>query len=206
MTDRATRSVEVEITFDVDVDTLVPEWTTIDEVVSVTGPDVRPLDALYLDSADGALARSGVAIRRRTGGPDEGWHLKGPLVDGARVEVQWPLTVDDEIPPAVREAAAAYTDAALVPLARIRNERLAYELRDERGAVIAEMVDDHVVADDLRAGVQRSWREWEVELGPAAPADRAARDAFFAAVEDRAHAAGARPASSASKLARTLGH
>lgn len=206
MTDSATRSVEVEVTFDVDADTVVPDWTTIDAVVSVTGPDVRPLDALYLDSADGELAGHGVAIRRRTGGPDEGWHLKGPLVDGARVELHWPLTVDDEIPVAVREAAAEYTDAALVPLARIRNERLAYDLRDERGAVIAEMVDDHVVADDLRAGVQRTWREWEVELGPAAPADRAERDAFFAAVGERAHAVGARPASSASKLARTLGH
>ena len=80
------------------------------------------------------------------------------------------------------------------------------ELMDANGDVIAEVVDDHVEASDLRAGVDRSWREWEVELGPAAPTERAERDAFFAAASDLAFAAGARPASSPSKLARALGH
>lgn len=206
MTDHPTRSVEVEVTFDVDRDTALADWTAVRGVESVTGPEVRSLDALYLDSADGALARNGVAIRRRTGGPDAGWHLKGPLVDGARVELHWPLTDAEHIPASVREAAARYTDATLVPLARIRNERHAYLLRDAHGEILAEMVDDHVDASDLRADVEREWREWEIELMNAAPTDVAARAAFFSDVADCAHRAGARPASSASKLARTLGH
>lgn len=203
----ARRTVEVEVTFDVDDETAAPDWTALGEVVRVAGPEVRPLDAMYVDSADLALARAGVAIRRRTGGPDAGWHLKGPLVDGARVELQWPLTDGPaDIPGAVREAAREWTDAALEPLARIRNERRAYELIDARGDVVAEFVDDRVHASDLRAGVDRAWREWELELGPAAPEARDDRAAFFATAAALAHDAGARPASSASKLARTLGH
>lgn len=204
MTEAPSRSLEIEITFDADVSTNLPDWTALELVEAVDGPDVRPLDALYLDSADGTLARAGVAIRRRTGGPDAGWHLKGPLVDGARVELHWPLTDSDgDIPDAVRAAAAAFTDAELTPLARIRNERHAYYLRDAEGGLVAEMVDDHVEAADLRSGTERAWREWEVELGAAAPADA---DEFFARVSELAFAAGARPASSASKLARALGH
>ena len=53
--------------------------------------------------------------------------------------------------------------------------------------------------------MERSWREWEFELGPAAPEDTAAREAIFAAVEDAVHAVGGREAASASKLARALG-
>jgi hypothetical protein len=63
-------------------------------------------------------------------------------------------------------------------------------------------VDDRVSATDVRAGVDRTWREWEVELGPAAPADH---DAVFAAVDDAVRAVGGREAAYASKLARTLG-
>lgn len=199
-------TVEIEVAFDVDADTTAPDWTALGEVVRVDGPDERPLDALYVDTANADLARAGVAIRRRTGGPDAGWHLKGPIVDGARIERQWPLTETDEIPDVVRAAAAEWTAEPLIPLARIRNRRLAYDLRDARGDLVAEFVDDHVDASDLRAGVDRSWREWEMELGPGAPTDRADRDAFFSTVGAMVRDAGGRPASSASKLARTLGH
>ncbi|WP_433674105.1 CYTH domain-containing protein [Microbacterium gorillae] len=200
------RSFEIEITFDADTTTPLPDWSALPGVRHVVGPEIRPLDALYLDTASGTLAQSGVAIRRRTGGPDEGWHLKGPIVDGGRVELHWPITPGIDIPDTVRQAAAEWTDEPLVPLARIRNERHAFELRDADGGVIAEMVDDHVEAEDLRSGQARAWREWEVELGSAAPVDRGARDDFFAAATLLAHQAGARPASSASKLARALGH
>ncbi|MDR2293742.1 MAG: CYTH domain-containing protein [Microbacterium sp.] len=200
------RSIEIEVTFDADTTTSLPDWSVLPGVHQVVGPEVRPLDALYLDTASGTLARSGVAIRRRTGGPDEGWHLKGPIIDGGRVELHWPITPGIDIPDTVRQAAAEWTQEPLVPLARIRNERHAFELRDRDGRVLAEMVDDHVEAEDLRSGQARAWREWEVELGPAAPADRRERDDFFAAATRLAHEAGARPASSASKLARALGH
>lgn len=208
MTDlpRPQRTVEVEVKFDVDADTPVPNWAELAEVVSVSEPDVRPMDAQYVDTAEGALAQVGVAIRRRTGGPDAGWHLKGPLINGAREEFQWPLTDTDEVPEAVRKVALGWTSDELLPLARIVNHRTAYILRDARGDVVAEFVDDLVSATDLRAGTERRWREWELELGPAAPEAKDDRDAFFATVAAIARDAGAKPASSASKLARALGH
>lgn len=199
------RSVEIEHKYDVDADALVPDWTALAGVDHVDGPERRSLDAHYYDTEDTALAQRGVAIRRRTGGPDEGWHLKGPLIDDARVELRWPLGEEGSIPAAVREAAAEWAAGSLTPLARIRNERDAYVLRDREGGVIAEFVDDHVETDDLRRGDHRQWREWEFELGSAAP-DGAQRAALFAQARDIAYASGAREASSASKLARALGH
>lgn len=209
MTDAApARSLEVELKFDVDDDTPLPDLSRLPLVASVAAPEPRELDARYLDTSDAALAKAGVALRRRTGGPDAGWHIKGPLVDGARTELHWPLDIEttpDEVPSAVAAIVADWTAAPVAPLARIRNSRTATSLRDADGGVVAEFVDDHVTGTDVRAGVERSWREWELELGPAAPADHAWRERFFAAAAQAAAAAGARGATSVSKLARTLG-
>lgn len=201
---RASRSVEVELKFDVEDATPLPDWAALPGVAFVGSGEERDLDATYLDTAEFALATAGYALRRRTGGPDAGWHLKGPKVGGARVELGWPLGAADEpIPDAVHDELAPLTDAELHPIARIENARTAYALRDADGGMVAEFVDDRVRATDLRTGAVRTWREWEVELGPAAPADPRA---FFTAVERAVHAAGGRAAASASKLARALGH
>ena len=95
------------------------------------------------------------------------------------------------------------TSGELRPLARIRNLRTAYHLLDADGGVVAEFVDDRVRALDERSGVEQEWREWELELGAAAPGDPAE---IFAAVEAAVTAVGGRVAASDSKLARTLGH
>lgn len=198
------RSVEVERKYDVDSATPLPEWTAVPGVDAVTEGELRELDAQYLDTADAALARSGVALRRRTGGPDAGWHIKGPREGDGRVELGWPLGDDDRVPDAVASTLARWTTDPLTPLARIRNDRTAY-LLEGPGGVVAEFVDDRVRATDIRQGIEREWREWEVELGPAAPADAEGRAAFFAAVDEAVRAAGGRDASSDSKLARALG-
>ncbi|WP_194419956.1 CYTH domain-containing protein [Microbacterium abyssi] len=205
------RTVEVERKYDVDADTPLPAWTGIEQVDAVSSGELRELDARYFDTEHAELARAGVAVRRRTGGPDAGWHIKGPREGDGRLEIAWPLSADDTIPDAVADALARWTTAPLTPLARIENSRTAYRLTGPDG-VIAEFVDDRVRATDLRQPdpsdnpVQREWREWEVELGPAAPTDDTGRDALFAAVEAVVFAAGARPAASDSKLARALGH
>jgi len=209
MTDSApsgpSRSIEIEKKFDVDEGTQVPDWSAVAGVSAVSAGEARHLDALYYDTADAALGRQGVALRRRTGGHDAGWHIKGPLIDGGRVELGWPLGESEQIPDEVLAAVAQWTAEPLSPLARIVNDRTAYDLLDEDGGVLAEFVDDRVSTTDLRGGAQREWSEWEVELGAAAPVDRAERDAFFDGVARVAVAAGARDASSASKLARALG-
>jgi len=205
-------SVEVESKYDVDETTPLPDWSALPGVVRVGAPEPRDLDARYLDTASADLARAGVAVRRRVGGPDAGWHVKGPAQAGGRTETQWPLDADVDpdaepvVPPAVQDAVASIAGPPFTPLARVRNNRTAYALLDADGEEVAEFVDDHVRARDERRGVESSWREWEVELGPAGPADDEGRAAFFAAVDAAVFAAGGRPAASGSKLARTLGH
>ncbi|PRB04576.1 MULTISPECIES: CYTH domain-containing protein [unclassified Microbacterium] len=198
------RTVEVERKYDVDADTTLPDWRDIPGVDAVSEGELRELDARYLDTADAALSRSGVALRRRTGGPDAGWHIKGPREGDGRLEIGWPLGEDDGIPDAVSAALARWTTAELTPLARIENSRTAYLLTGPAG-VVAEFVDDRVRATDLRHGVQREWREWELELGSAAPDDPEGREGLFAAAERAIFAAGGRDAASGSKLARALG-
>lgn len=201
------RSREVELTFDVDADTPLPDWAALPGVDSVSEAEVRELDARYLDTDDLALGRAGFALRRRTGGPDAGWHIKGPRGDdGGRTELHWPLGPgEDDVPPGAVQSLSTVTDAALRPLARIMNHRTAYALRDPHGGVVAEFVDDRVTAADQRRGVETAWREWEFELGSAAPADAGERAALFAAAEAAVFAVGGRVAASDSKLARTLG-
>lgn len=204
-------SVEVESKYDVDTETPLPDWTGIPGVARVGDAEPRDLDARYVDTADADLARAGVAVRRRQGGPDEGWHVKAPAV-GGRSETQWPLgdvgdaEADPVVPDEIQDAVAPWARGPFVPLARVRNHRTAYALLDTDGGLVAEFVDDRVRARDERRGVESEWREWEVELGPAGPADDAGRTALFAAVDAAVFAAGGRPAASGSKLARALGH
>ncbi len=202
--DEPSRVVEVERKYDVDDATPLPDWRGLPGVEAISSGEMRELDARYLDTADAELSRAGVALRRRTGGPDAGWHIKGPREGDGRLEIGWPLGDDTGVPAAVAEVLARWTTGELTPLARIENTRTAYLLTGPDG-VVAEFVDDRVRATDLRQGVRREWREWELELGPAAPADAAGRDALFAAAETAIFAAGGREASSDSKLARALG-
>ncbi|CAH0243331.1 CYTH domain-containing protein [Microbacterium sp. Bi128] len=203
-------SVEVESKYDVDDGTPVPDWSGIPGVARVGDAEPRDLDARYVDTVDGALARVGVAVRRRQGGPDEGWHVKAPA-PGGRSETHWPLgEIGDAdaapvVPEEIQDAVAAWAHGPFLPLARVRNHRTAYALLDADGGLVAEFVDDRVRARDERQGTESAWREWEVELGPAGPADDAGRAALFAAVDAAVFAAGGRPASSGSKLARALG-
>ncbi len=205
------QSLEVEITFDVDPATSVPDWSQVPGVARVGEPEIRELDAVYYDTVDYVLGRAGYALRRREGGPDAGWHLKGPREGSGRMETGWPLEIGAgaaSVPGVPSEIAAHIADLTTEPLiviARIRNTRTAYALLDAAGGVLAEMVDDRVRTRDEKRDVEDAWREWEIELGASAPEDAEARSAFFAAVTDAAYAAGAREASSESKLARALG-
>lgn len=199
-----TRAVEIERKYDVSNDTPLPVWGEMPGVTAVSDGELRALDARYVDTPDASLARAGYALRRRTGGPDAGWHLKGPRDGDGRLELHWPLGDEGEVPEGIVEAIAPVSLDDLVPLARIENDRMAFLLSGPDG-VVAEFVDDHVRATDMRTGVQRSWREWEFELGPAAPEDGAAREELFHAAERAIISAGGQLPSSGSKLARALG-
>ncbi|MGB4777707.1 CYTH domain-containing protein [Microbacterium sp.] len=207
-------ALEIERKYDVGDGTPLPDWTGLPRIASVGEAEPRALDARYLDTPDGRLAAAFTALRRRTGGPDEGWHIKQSTAEG-KLETHFPLDdrgdvgadadTDPVVPDAVLAALAEVAAPPFIVLARIRNARTAYALHDAAGAVVAEFVDDRVTATDLRRGVDTSWREWELELGPAAPADPAARAALFAAADRLVVEAGGRVSPSASKLGRALG-
>ena len=159
------RSLEVELKFDVDDDTLLPDLSGLPgRGRDRAGRGARARRPVPRHGRPRPRAGRATPLRRRSGGPDAGWHIKGPKVDGARLELHWPLA--DGIPEAVLAAVREVTDAALTPLARIRNHRIAYNLHSADGGVVAEFLDDHVVATDERSGTERTWREWEFELGP----------------------------------------
>ncbi|MDT3331650.1 CYTH domain-containing protein [Microbacterium sp. KSW-18] len=208
MTTEPEHSLEIERTYDVDAGTPLPDWARLPGVAVVGAPEPRELDAHYLDTADGALGRARVALRRRSGGPDEGWHIKRVTPEG-KAESRWPLDDGDRehivVPAEIESVLAEIAAPPFAPLARIRNSRTAYALLDAGGGLLAEFVDDRVTATDVRRGVETAWREWELELGPAAPADAAARDALFDAADELVRAAGGDVSASGSKLERALG-
>ncbi|WP_292604849.1 CYTH and CHAD domain-containing protein [Nocardioides sp. REDSEA-S30_B4] len=155
---------EIERTFTVDSRTTMPDLAGVGAVASVGPPDVVDLEAAYLDTADLALVRAGITLRRRSGGGDEGWHLKLPVGAG-RDEVHQPLGEPEEpAPDALRDLVRAYTGGQdLGVVATISTRRTTTALLGDDGAVLAEVCDDEVTGR-LPDGPTMSWREWEVEL------------------------------------------
>jgi hypothetical protein len=201
--------LEIEQKFEVDPGFERPSFAGLAGVTAAE-PVLHHLSATYFDTADGRLAASKITLRRRSGGTDEGWHLKLPAGAGARREVHAPLgTAEREVPAELAARVAEVTGGQpLAPIATLDTERTVVTLHSGDGRVVAEVADDLVTARRLPAGggtggdsgeggkVLR-WREVEVEVPVADPAlQRAAADVLLAA--------GARPAGHGSKLARLL--
>jgi inorganic triphosphatase YgiF len=199
-----TSQIESERKYDVD------EWTELPDLSRVARIEAEApvmLRAVYFDTADGTLASARMTLRRRTGGKDEGWHLKTPEGQDGRREHQLPLgDASASEPPAellapVRELLG---DRPLVEIARLHTERRVVTLiRD--GKPLAEVADDLVSATDVRTGILRVWREWECELLEGAPDEDQERLGILDRLEGLLLSAGAREASAASKLARATG-
>jgi inorganic triphosphatase YgiF len=193
--------LEIEQKFDVDPGFDRPSFAGLDRVTAAE-PVVYQLSATYFDTADGRLAASKITLRRRTGGTDEGWHLKLPAGAGARREVHAPLgTAERQVPEVLAARVAEVTGGRpLAPIATLDTERTVVTLHGDDDRVVAEIADDLVTARRLAAGgapAALRWREVEVEVPVADPAlQRAAADVLLAA--------GARPAGHGSKLARLL--
>ena len=194
-----TEYLEIEQKFDVDTGFERPSFGDLDGV-SADSPVLYLLSAMYYDTADGRLAASKITLRRRTGGTDEGWHLKLPVSSGARREIHAPLaSSEDEVPAELADRVADVTDGEpMSPIAVLDTQRTVVTLRGQDGQAVAEVADDVVTARRLpERGEPLQWREIEVEVPSAdPPLQRAAADTLLAA--------GARPAGHASKLARVL--
>ena len=199
-----TEHLETESKFDVGTDFVVPDLRGVADGSGVTGPEVRLLAAHYYDTGDLRLAAAKVILRRRTGGPDAGWHLKLRAGAGSRRELQAPLGDEDAgIPPQLAALVSEWVrDEPLRIVAVLDTRRTVRNLTGADGEVLAEVADDLVTGrlpgpgDD--PGEPVIWREVEVELVTGGPE-------ILAAARSRLTAAGARPSRSPSKLARLLG-
>lgn len=194
-----TEHLEIEQKFDVDTSFERPSFGGLDGV-SAAEPVLHRLSATYYDTADGRLAAGKITLRRRTGGTDEGWHLKLPASAGARREIHAPLDASQrEVPGELASRVADVTGGQpMSPIAILETERTVVTLRGQDGQTVAEVADDVVTARRLpERGEPLRWREIEVEVASDnPPLQRAAADALLAA--------GARLAGHASKLARVL--
>lgn len=196
--------VEVERKYDVDGGFVLPDPAALaaSGVAAADPPVEHQLEAVYHDTEDLRLARARITLRRRTGGPDAGWHLKLPGRNGARRELHAPLGRAVRTPPKalLEPVRGILRNARTGPVATLRNHRVITVLRDGEGRALAEVADDTVTASasgpDGAADLQ-VWREVEVELVDG-------DEALLAPVGEWLVAAGARPSASASKLARVL--
>lgn len=173
----------------------------------VAAPTVSEhLDATYFDTETQSLGRHKIAVRRRTGGYDQGWHIKFDAA-GGRHEVGFELTDDalgvpDPVTDFVR---AAILDETLMPKVSLTTDRKRTVLSLAGTGNLAEICEDSVRAVDYSTGIQRTWCEWEVELLGAAEESEELAQKVFLEVETVLIAAGAVPSQSSAKIARALG-
>lgn len=202
-----TDHLEIEQKFDVDEDFERPDFGALPGVTAAA-PVVHHLAATYFDTQGDRLAANKITLRRRTGGTDEGWHLKLPAADGNREELHEPLGDSaDEVPGRFASRVAEVTGGRrLAPIAQLDTERTVVTLTRDDGRTVAEVADDMVTARRLNgtsggpgagAGQPLRWREVEVEVPEPEPE-------LQQAAADLLQAAGARPSGQASKLGRLL--
>ncbi len=137
---------------------LVPDGGDLDQ-------EVRRLENTYFDTPGAGLRMFGITLRRRVGGSETGWQLKVPN-GTARTELQSGSRTKT-LPPALAEAIAGLlAGETLEQVATLVTTRTVYRLRNATGELVLEIVDDHVESG-LGESTLQSWREAEVELGPA---------------------------------------
>lgn len=185
----------------------LPEGRTLDEVtgdLALGDSREHELQAVYFDTPGLALARTGTTLRRRTGGDDEGWHLKLPRSGDARQEVHVALADAAsplQVPAALRAQVAEVIGwQPLVPVAELATRRTETDLVDG-GERVAVLCQDRVTA--TRAGQSRSWTEAEVEV--AGQDDPAAAQATLDRIGAVLLENGAEALASTSKLVQALG-
>lgn len=205
MTDSTGQHLETEQKYDAAADFILPDLSGLGGYAKATRRQRYYLSATYFDTEGLDLIKNRVTLRRRVGGPDEGWHLKLPVRKDTRQEVRTPLGEGDTgTVPARLAAQVEHITAgrALHPIAILDTERIVVTLTGQAGEPLAEVADDLVTATrlDQPGAAPMRWREIEVEAVEGADAA-----SLLEAVGQALRGAGARRSSAASKLARLLG-
>lgn len=211
MNGRLSDHLETELKFEAGPGFVIPDLSGLASGLTVTDPATSLLVASYYDTVDLRLAGARITLRRRTGGGDEGWHLKLPAEEvtagssagHTRRELHEPLGQGDTVPPRFQAAVSQWAkDQPLGVVAVLETRRTVRNLVSADGAVAAELADDLVTGragDPANAASEPvTWREIEIELVSGSPE-------ILATAAEVLERAGARRSGSASKLARLLG-
>jgi inorganic triphosphatase YgiF len=200
--------LETEQKYEADADFVLPDLRGLGVSARAARPRRYYLSATYFDTDDLDLIKNRITLRRRVGGPDEGWHLKRPVRKDTRQELHVPLgegpAADAGTVPSM--LAAQVEDITrgqrLRPIAILDTERTVVTLTSPAGEALAEVADDRVTATRLGEPGDEPlmWREIEVEV----VAESAAALGLLEAAGQVLRNAGARRSLSASKLARLL--
>jgi inorganic triphosphatase YgiF len=155
----------------------LPDLTGSEFVSSIDDMGSVELDTTYYDTPDLRLVREGMALRRRSGGPDEGWHLKLAVPDAAaevRDELRLPLDAGTpQAPPAqlLDLVRSVLRHRPVQPVATLRTTRHVRHVLDASGRRSAELVDDSVQVIDGSGQASARFRELELELAEDAPTE-----------------------------------
>jgi CHAD domain-containing protein len=190
---------EQEDKFEVDSDWVMPQLAELLPDGGRLDHEVRKLDNTYFDTPGAGLRLFGITLRRRVGGSETGWQLKVPS-GTARTELQ-----SGSRAKTLPRALAAGVEGLLAgesldPVATMVTTRSAHRLLNADGELVMEVADDQVESGPPDGeSTLHSWREVEVELGPAGKKKDLKR------ARKLLQAAGASPSTTRTKLDRALG-
>ena len=191
--------VEREDKFEVDPDWVMPPLAALVPDGGRLDQQVRRLENTYFDTPGAGLRLFGVTLRRRVGGSETGWQLKVPS-GTARTELQSgsrTKTLPHALAKAVTGLRAGET---LEQVATLVTTRTAHRVLNAVDELVLEIADDQVESGTTGGtSTPRSWREVEVELGPAGKKKDLKRAGKLL------RAAGATASTTRTKLDRALG-
>ena len=162
--------VETEFKFRVPTDFVMPSFPQ--SLGTWNSEPIRNMDATYWDTTDATLLRWGITMRLRTGGGDDGWHVKIPTsthektggISGASVRTELHRDATTATPPSdfVELLSAILQGSEVVAIARVQTHRVPQVLSAANDKLI-ELVDDHVTLS-REGNVVEEFREIEIEL------------------------------------------
>ena len=198
----AVEALEIERKYELRAGAALPSAEAFAAVgLTVGAPAVHELQASYFDTPTLELAEQRLAMRRRAGGKDDGWHLKAKG-DGSVRELMWPLseTVPAGLLSEVEDRLGQGAGDRLGAIATLRTTRTTVLLLAETGEPVIEIADDLVDATNELSGVRQAWREWEAELMPGLT-----DESLLDSIEPLLVAAGGTRVRGTSKIQRTMG-
>ena len=193
------RMNEQEDKYEVDSDWVMPQITDLVPDGGHFDQQVRELDSTYFDTSGAGLRVFGITLRRRVGGLETGWQLKVPN-GTARTELQSGSRAKTLPSALAKGVEGLLAGESLDAVAAIMTTRTAYRVINADGELLFEIADDQVESGPPDGeSMLHSWREVEVELGPAGKKKHLER------ARKLLQGAGASPSTSRTKLDRALG-